>query len=290
MPVVVCPQPGLVAQAFGQAGMPRQHVTLQLRLPRNAREIAGQRGALVQPCLDGRDRIVAADQIIARDQHMGTALGRVVAGGGTVQLRECAPGFAGLCNVGQQRPRYGITVQILADANRMQLEGPFAMLDGAVAIGRWQHLHHRHARCGEMGDEAVFFFQAGRAAHAVVVALDEHRAVPAIDDGGGRQWPRAVPARLALLVQLRVALAQPRNVRRADRWPVGSNLVVVQALHAVGGRSHAAAPVGKVASKAAHSTPCTWPKQTGGSSTRPSVHRHGRCRAAYQPRWRPRSW
>ncbi|EMF62166.1 Hypothetical protein EPM1_0750 [Stenotrophomonas maltophilia EPM1] len=58
----------------------------------------------------------------------------------------------------------------------------------------------------------------------------------------------------------------------------------------MGGRSHAAAPVGKVTSKAAHSTPCTRPTQTGGSSTRPSVHRHGRCRAAYQPRWRPRSW
>src|SRR5690606_37507554 len=118
---------------------------------------------------------------------------------------------------------------------------------------------------------AVLFPQAGRVAHAVVMALDEHCAARAIDDGGSRQWPRAVPARLAAAVQLRVALAQPCDVRRADRWPVGSHLVVVEALHTVGGRRHAAAREGKVTSKAAHSTPCARPTQTGGSSTRPSL-------------------
>ncbi len=228
MPVVVGPQPRLVAQAIGQAGMPRQHVTLQLRFPRNAREIAGQPGALVQPCLDGRDRIVGADQIVARDQHMGAALGRVVAGCGMVQLCKCASGFTGLRDIGQQRPRHRVAIQVLTDANRMQLEGPFAMLDGSVAIGGRQHLYYRHAGGGEMGDEVVFFFQAGRTAHAVVVALDEQRAVHAVDDGG-RQRSGAMPARLAVLAQLPVTLAQPRDVRRADRWPVGSDLVVVEA-------------------------------------------------------------
>ena len=200
-------------------------------------------------------RIVGADQIIARDQQMGAALGRVVAGCGTVQLRECAPGVAGLRGIGQQRPRHRVAVQVVAHADVVQFKRPFAVLDGATAIGGCQHLHHRHAGGGEMGNEVVFFLQARRAAHTVVVALDEHRAARAVDDGGGRQRPRAVPARLAGAVQLRVALAQPRDVRRADRWPVGSDLVVVEALHPVGGRRHAAAREGKVISKAAHSTP-----------------------------------
>ncbi|KAG1258622.1 hypothetical protein G6F66_014554 [Rhizopus arrhizus] len=154
-----------------------------------------------------------------------------------------------------------------------------------MAIGGRQHLHHGQACRREMRDEAVLFFQAGRAAHAVVMALDEHRTLRAVDNGGGRQWPRAVPARLALPVKLRVVLAQPADVPRADRWPVGGDLVVVEALHAVGGRSHAAAREGKVTSKAAHSTPCPRPTQTGGSSTRPSLRPRAVSRAAaYQPR------
>ena len=245
MPVVVRPQPWFVAQALGQACVPRQHVVLQLRFPRNALEIAGQAGALVQPCLDCRHRIVGADQIIARDQQMGAALGRAVAVGSTVQLGQHASGFTGLRDVGQQRPRHRVAVQVVAYADVVQFKRPFAVFDRGVTIGRCQHLCHRHASSVEMGDEAVFFFQAGRVAHAVVMALDEHRAARAIDDGGSRQRPRAVPARLAAAVQLRIALPQPRDVRRADRWPVGSDLVVVEALHAVGGRRHAAAREGK---------------------------------------------
>jgi hypothetical protein len=51
MPVVVRPQPWLGAQALGQAGVPRQHVALQLRFPWNAREIAGQPGTFMQSAL-----------------------------------------------------------------------------------------------------------------------------------------------------------------------------------------------------------------------------------------------
>jgi hypothetical protein len=63
------------------------------------------------------------------------------------------------------------------------------MFDGGMAIGRGQHLHHRHLPPRD-GDEAVLFFQAGRAAHAVVMALDEHRAMrpstmAAADSGRG---------------------------------------------------------------------------------------------------------
>jgi hypothetical protein len=53
-----------------------------------------------------------------------------------VQLRECAPGFAGLRDIGQQRPRHGVAVQVLADADRMQFERPFAVFGRSVAIGR----------------------------------------------------------------------------------------------------------------------------------------------------------
>ena len=116
------PEPWLGAQALGQPGVPRQYVALQLRLPGNAREIAGQPGAFVQPCLDRRDRIVGADQIIARDQQMGAALGRMVAGGGTVQLCECPPGFAGLGDIGQQRPRHRVAVQVIAHADGVQFK------------------------------------------------------------------------------------------------------------------------------------------------------------------------
>ncbi|KAG1189159.1 hypothetical protein G6F35_014134 [Rhizopus arrhizus] len=209
--------PGFVAQALGQAAVPRQYVAAELGFPRDACEVAGQAGACGQVRLDCCNRIVGTDQIVARDQHMGAALRRVVA----------------------------VRSLIVAYANGVQFKGPLALFDGGMAIGGRQHLHHGQACRREMRDEAVLFFQAGRAAHAVVMALDEHRTLRAVDNGGGRQWPRAVPARLALPVKLRVVLAQPADVPRADRWPVGGDLVGVAALHA-GGEIGSASRRGRV--------------------------------------------
>ena len=112
------------------------------------------------------------------------------------------------------------------------------MLDRGCTVAVTQHLDHGHTVPGQVLQEAMLLGQADRCADAAVVALDEHPAALAFDDGGGGQRPRAVPDQLALPVQLGEAPAQPGDLAIGDGGPIGRHLIVVEALDAVGAVAH----------------------------------------------------
>ncbi|MNI64621.1 hypothetical protein D3C73_1200800 [compost metagenome] len=102
MPVVVRPQPWFVLQARGQAMVPAQHIAVQLFFPGNARQVAGQPGAVAEVGLQRGDRVIGADQVVACHQQMGTALRGVVAGCRAVQRGQHAPCLVSLGDVSQR--------------------------------------------------------------------------------------------------------------------------------------------------------------------------------------------
>jgi len=126
----------------------------------------------------------------------------------------------------------------------MHFEGPDAVLECGRAILIGNHLHHRQALGGQMGDEAMFFGHHRGAAHAVVVALDEEPSVWALHERGRGKRPRAVPQQPAVALQLHEMLLQPRDLAGADRRPVGWDLVVVETLDVVGRSGHGQASAG----------------------------------------------
>ena len=116
----------------------RRQVALQFGLPGLAGQPAGQARAGRQLGLQCGNGVGTADQLIAGDQHVGTALRGVVAGAGSVQAGQHRARGAGIIHAGWWQPRGQVAVTVIAAGQAMQLVGPVAVLDrgGTVAPGQ----------------------------------------------------------------------------------------------------------------------------------------------------------